>query len=151
MLGLLAYGIVALIAAVVVVGGMSLITKAGAIGDRSNAPRLFVVWLLCFVGPYVWVETNTKLHAANLEHVVEEAVSKQQVEPDVVTTKVQYMLGGKARLIVIARTPEQAWGSYRNLYAVTAVYKDGTWRLDEVIPVNTEEGDSAGFTFPPYW
>ncbi|MER3414369.1 MAG: hypothetical protein C4340_06170 [Armatimonadota bacterium] len=151
MLGLFAYGIVALIAALVFVGGMSLVTKVGALGDRSMGTRILFAWALCFASPYLWVEANTKMHVANLEHVVDEAVSKHKVEPDVVMTKVQYVLGGKARLIVIARTPVQEWGSYRNIYALTAERDGENWQLVEVTPINTEDGDSAGFTLPPYW
>lgn len=151
MLGLLAYGIFALIAAVLFVGALSLITKVGTLGDRSNGARLILTWAFCMVAPYVWVEIQTKMHQSELEHVVDQAVAARKVEPDVVMTKVQYALKGRARLIVIARTPEQEWGSYRNIYAITANYDGEHWRLDEVIPINTEEGDSAGFTIPPYW
>ncbi|MEW5882660.1 MAG: hypothetical protein AB1725_00355 [Armatimonadota bacterium] len=151
MLGLLAYGIIALVAAVVVVGGISLVTKVGALGDRSNGPRVLLAWALCFIAPYIWVEANTMMHAGDLEPVVDEAVAEEEVEPDVVSTKVQYMLGGKARLIVIARTTEQEWGTYRNIYGITATYDGENWHLVSVTPINTEEGDSAGFTFPPYW
>lgn len=151
MLGLLAYGIFALIAAILFVGALSLVTRVGTLGDRSNGSRLILAWAFCFVAPYVWVETNTRLHAADLEHVVEEAVTKRKVEPDVITTKVQYAMRRRARLIVIARTPEEKWGSYRNIYALTANYDGEKWQLDEVIPINTVEGDSAGFTIPPYW
>lgn len=151
MLGLLAYGIAALIAAVVAVGVFSMLTKVGSLGDRSNGPRLLIAWVLCFFLPYLWVEVNTKMYAEDLEHVVNEAVEKRKVEPDVVTMKVQYALKGRARLIVIARTPEQEWGSYRNVYVITANYDGKVWQMDEVTPVNTEDGDSAGFTLPPYW
>jgi hypothetical protein len=151
MLGLLAYGIFALVAAVLLVGGLSLVTKVGSLGDRSNGTRLILTWAFCFIAPYVWVEANTRLHAADLEHVVEEAVAKRKVEPDVVTTKVQYAMRGRARVIVIARTPEEEWGSYRNIYAITANFDGEHWQLDDVVPINTEEGDSAGFTIPPYW
>ncbi len=151
MLGLLAYGIIALVVAVVFVGGAALVTKVGALGERSNGRRVLIAWAFCFIAPYIWVEANTKMLAADLEPVVDEAVAEEEVEPDVVSTKVQYAIGGKARLIVIARTPEEEWGSYRNIYGITATFNGENWQLVSVTPINTEEGDSAGFTFPPYW
>jgi len=149
--GLLAYAFVALIVAGAISAAVGFFSRVGNAVEKGAAVRILGLWLFCFAAPYVWVEANTAKYAADLEPVVEEAVEKGKIQPDVQFVKVQYAWKDRAKLIVVAKTKEQAWGSYRNLYAVLAKKTDDYWELDEVIPINTEDGDSAGFTIPPYW
>jgi hypothetical protein len=149
--GLLAYAFAALVVAGALSALVGFFTRVGSSVEKGAGLRILIAWLVCFAGPYVWVEANTAKYAADLEPVVDEAIQKSKIEPDVQFVKVQYAWKDRAKLIVVAKTEEHEWGSYRNLYAVTAV-KDGEyWELDEVIPINTEDGDSAGFSIPPYW
>ena len=151
MFGLFLYALVCLVVAVVLVGLRTLVMRVGKIGETSNAIRLAVTWLVVLAIPYVWVEAQTRMHKKEFADIVDQVAEKKLIEGEPAYFKVQSEMNGKAKLLVIS-TGENTWGgTYRNVYSMRLHQDSKGWLLESVNPVNTTDGDSAGFTLPPYW
>lgn len=151
MFGLFLYALVCALVAVGLVALRTLVTRVSKIGENSNAVRLVVTWLVVMALPYGWVEVQTRMHKQEFAGIVDQVAEKKLIEGDPAYFKVQSDMNGKARLLVVA-TGENHWGgTFRNVYGMR-LHKDAKgWLLESVDPINTTDGDSAGFTVPPYW
>ncbi len=152
MFGLILYAIIAFVIALTANWVRSLFTKTGSIGDAPAAGRILVLWLVVMAMPYGWVEFQTARHKTEFDDIVDYAAKGKKISGDVLYTKVQHLWGGKAKLLVVTQETEEWGGTYRDLYQLVCTQDDkNRWELEEVRPINTSKGDSAGFVFPPYW
>ena len=150
MLGLMLYAIVCFIASWLALALLGFFTKVSRTGEKSPSRRLLVIWLAFLSLPYAWVEAQTALHEQEFTEPVDIAYVKSLFDGEPLYFKVQYATGTNARLLLIAYEDEN-WGTYRNIYSVRLRRVGNDWLLKSVDPINTFEGDAAGFTFPPYW
>lgn len=151
MFGLILYAGIAFVIALVSNWISSLFTKAGKIGDTPAAGRILVLWLVVMAMPYGWVEFNSVRHKSEFADVLEVAEKKKQITGDFIYCKVQSIWGDRAKLLVVTEEKEDWGGTYRDMYQLICTRDNGAWDLNEVRPINTSKGDSAGFVFPPYW
>lgn len=151
MFGLFLYSIVCLGAAGLLVLIRGMFTKVGSMGESPNAARLVFTWLVMLALPYGWVEGQTMMHKHEFAEAVHEIEEKGLVTGEAHYYKVQNAMGEHARVILVT-TGDLSWGgTYRNVYAVHLERNGTSWAVSAIDPVNTTDGDSAGFTFPPYW
>jgi hypothetical protein len=151
MLGALLYGIVCFVIGAVVVWFSLLFTKLGKSAERPMAGRLFSTWILMLALPYIWVEFNTWRSEEEFLSGVDTAAEKGMTNGDFAYLKVKGALGESARVLVVTEGEEEWGGTWRNMYNLDFERDSEGWKLISVHPVNTQDGDSAGFSFPPYW
>ena len=151
MFGLFLYALGCLAAASIVVMLRAFTMKAGRIGEGSNALLLLLTWAVVVAAPYGWVETQTTLHRKDFAPVVTELAERGHLDGDPVYFKVQAAGEENAKLILVTGGENTWGGTYRNIYSLRLDKSAAGWWVKSVDPVNTTDGDSAGFTFPPYW
>lgn len=151
MLGFLLYTVMGLVVALAANWIRALFTKAGKIGESPAAGRIGILWLVTLILPYSWVEIQTKRAGSEFDPVIDRAYKLDQIAGTFVYAKVQHAWGSDAKIIVVSEEKEEWGGTYRGLYQLISKKDGGEWALEEVRPINTLRGDSAGFVFPPYW
>jgi hypothetical protein len=151
MFGLLAYCMVGLVVACVVQVARAFLTRLGSMSEGSNPLRLVLTWLVVMAIPYLWVEGQTAMHGPQFEPLVFDLYDKNMVDGDVAYYKVLYAWHDKASVVLVCNGDYQWGGTYRNIYKATFARDSVGWTLQKLTAVNTSEGDSAGFTIPPYW
>lgn len=150
MFGLLAYAIVAGIAAAVIQLIRGLLTRNHS-GEGSGPVQLIAVWLIVMAIPYVWVEWQTRSRGQEFSSIVDEVYEREFVDGAPAYYKVIYANDEHARLVLVCNGEYHWGGTYRNLYNLLLSRDKDQWVLSAVDAVNTADGDSAGFTIPPYW
>jgi len=150
MFGILAYAIVGLVVAGVIQLFRGLITRYNH-GEGGGPLQLVLTWIVVMAIPYVWVEAQTSMHSNEFEPIIEEVAKRELVDGNVAYFKVLYARNDDAKLVVVCNGDYEWGGTYRNIYDLRLSKQGTTWMLDMVDPVNTSDGDSAGFTVPPYW
>lgn len=152
MFGLFMYTFGAFFLALVIVGLSRLFIKIGSIGDKPMASRLLIAGFACFSFPYLWVEFNTIRYGEGFSEYVESLEEDGLIRGELLYYKVQYAFATKSRILLVSETVHDWGGTSRNLYAIKfEKHDDEEWHPIEINKVNTEDGDSAGFTIPPYW
>lgn len=151
MFGLFFYALVCFIAAAVLVGLLNLVMKVAKTGEGSAAPRLFITWLLLMGGPYAWVEWQTRSHGSEFKQIVQEVADRNLISGDLAYFKVQRDSSKSAKLLLVSGGENNWGGTFRNIYSLKLHQAADGWSLDSIDPINTADGDSAGFSFPPYW
>lgn len=151
MFGLLFYALGCLVVTGILMTLRTLVTKVSKTAENSNAQRIIVCWLAVTVLPYIWVEIQTTLYKTDFNSLVAEIAKKDLIAGEPAFFKVQNALGSHARLILVSEGKTNWGGTYRNLYLVKLDKDRAGWLVSSVDPVNTTDGDSAGFSLPPYW
>ena len=150
MFGILAYAIVGLVVAGVIQLIRGLLTRFNH-GEGGGPLQLVLTWLVVMAIPYIWVEAQTSMHGDDFQPIVDEVGHKDYVDGEVAYFKVLYSHADRAKLVVVCNGDYQWGGTYRNIYDIILSKEGKSWVLNTVDPVNTSDGDSAGFTVPPYW
>lgn len=151
MLGLLLYAIVCFTIAGALTWISVLFSKVGSTADKPAVTRLVFLWLAVFALPYGWVEFNTARRSKDFELGVENAVDKGLVTGELAYFKVRNAVGESAKVLVVTDVEDDWGGTYRNLYHLDFEKDSDGWHVRHVTPLNTKDGDSAGFSVPPYW
>lgn len=151
MLGLMLYAIVCFTIAAAFTWLSLMFTKLGSTTDRSAASRLIALWVFVFAVPYIWVEACTAIYKEKFDDGVYLASDKGYMEGDLLYYKVRIPFGNTAKIVAVTEIVEDWGGTYRNLYDLEFERNGNGWQLSAVIPINTKDGDAAGFTVPPYW
>jgi hypothetical protein len=151
MFGLLLYSLGCVGASGVIYTVRAVLSKTSRIGERSNATFLFLTWMFVMAAPYGWVETLTAIHKSEFTPIVEEVVRHKGIDGDLMYFKVQTASSDHAKLIIVTAGENNWGGTFRNIYAVELGKSPTGWWANSIDPINTTDGDSAGFTLPPYW
>lgn len=151
MLGLMLYAIVCFTIAAAFMWLSLIFTKLGSTTDKPAISRLVVLWVFVFAVPYIWVEVCTAIYKKDFDDGVFLASEKGFLEGDLLYYKVRIPFGSTAKIVAVTEIVEDWGGTYRNLYDLEFKRDGSEWHLSAVVPVNTKDGDAAGFTVPPYW
>lgn len=148
---MIAYSLVALVAAIVVTLLLSWLTPMWK-KDESRPGVTFAVSLfLLGAGPFFLTEVQTAVWGKELSEVAEHGYYEAGLGGELAYHKVVLFQGDRARLLVVGRQPSE-WGGQERPSAWVFAHKDSVgWVLDRAEPINSDRARRDGIRFPPYW
>jgi len=150
-LGLIVYALVSLAIAFGILCIRAWFVRVGILGDYPATQRLLLIWVVVFALPYFWVEILTLLKGKEFQKEIAYLAYNEKILGEPLYFKVQYAFGGKGKVVLISTDTSEWGGTFRNIYSISFSHDGKEWVPERIDEVNTENGDSAGFTFPPYW
>ena len=151
MFGLLLYTVVCFGIALMLVCVRSLFTKVGTMGDKPVFFKLFAWWVILCIAPYGWVEWQTRQHGKEFATAVDQLADRGQIRGTPLYWKVRSFGTDRSTIFVVSKVVANWGGTHRNLYRAEMFKQNGKWKTDSIAAVNSDDGDEAGFTVPPYW
>ncbi|HWP31863.1 MAG TPA: hypothetical protein VNK96_09120 [Fimbriimonadales bacterium] len=150
-LGLIFYALVSLAITFGILVIRAWFTRVGILGEHPATQRLLMIWIIVFALPYIWVEVLTFWKGKEFEEEISYIAYSEKILGEPLYYKVQYAFRGTGKVILIAEDTSEWGGTFRNIYSISFSHNGKGWVAKRIDEVNTEDGDSAGFTFPPYW
>ncbi|HVL38406.1 MAG TPA: hypothetical protein VM328_03345 [Fimbriimonadaceae bacterium] len=119
--------------------------------DVRSWRMLFILYVLCCLGPYGYVEVMTRVVGTKLKAAVEDSFAGVGIRGDLQYYKVVSYNGRKARVIAVGEERQEWGGTDRPVVAFTMVRKGEDWESDSYNVVYSDRLSRDGTTLPPYW
>lgn len=119
--------------------------------DIKSWRIFFTFFILCFGGPYAWVEGLTRIASKPMESALKGAYYDANLHGKVVSYKLLFTNGDHARAFVIGNEG-QGWGLTDQ--PVVTVQLDRTpkgWKATTYDVLWSDRLNKDGLVFPPYW
>lgn len=151
MLPAIAYTLACFVVAAIMTCGWVL-TRPIHVRDEMRSWRvLLALFVLCFLGPYLYNETLTRIHGQELEHAIKAAYSDVPVQGHMIYYKVTSFKGDEAHVLVVSEEKEDWGGTDHPQIGLKLERKGKGWKTTSYTVLNSERLNKEAYVFPVYW
>jgi len=112
---------------------------------------MIVMFLLCYFGPYGYVEGMTHFFAKPMDKALKQAYYAADLHGDVTAEKLLFTNGHDARALVVG-FEEEGWHlTDKPIVAVSLTEEDGKWKPVSYDVLQSDRMNRDSLVFPPYW
>jgi hypothetical protein len=119
--------------------------------DFKSWRVMLLMFVVCFSGPYLYLEGMTQWHGKELEPAIKSAFGDLPVNGPMMYYKVRTFDGKKAKVMVVANEQLSWGGSDHSQFEITIEKGDKGWKTTSYKVWNSERLNIETYVFPVYW
>jgi len=151
MLPAIAYSIGTFIIAAILTCGYVLTRPIHRKDDMKSWRVLLLMFVLCFTGPYIYIEVMTRWHGPELEHAINASYSELPLNGPMVYYKVRTFTSTNATVMVVANE-RLDWGGTDHPQVMINLENHGKgWQTVSFKVLNSWRLNTESYVFPVYW
>src|SRR4051812_6766696 len=151
MLPAIAYSLAAFVVAALLTCGYTLTRPIHKKDDFKSWRVMLLMFVVCFAGPYLYLEVMTQWHGKDLEHAIKESYGDLPCTGPMLYYKVRTFSDTKATVMVVG-TEKLDWGGTDHpQYKITLAKTDKGWKTTSYNIWNSERLNIETYVFPVYW
>jgi hypothetical protein len=119
-------------------------------GDGTPYPTVAICLLLTVGGPFMYIETLTKIYGPEMSKAVHKAYDDAPVQGPMQYFRVRSKSGDRANVIAIGREKE-GWGGYdQPIISIDLTKTSAGWKPETLTVIYSDRLDRDNLIIPPY-
>jgi len=151
MLPAIAYTLAAFVVAAILTCGYTLTRPIHKKDDYKSWRVMLLLFVLCFTGPYLYLEVLTAWHGKELDHAIKEAFPEVPCTGTLMYYKVRSFSDTSATVMAVGNEKLDWGGTDHPQYKLTLENKGKGWKVTSYNVWNSERLNIETYVFPVYW